>query len=351
MKVAWFSDTFEQNNGVATYLQETLPVLSKKINVTLYTGRVTKEYPFPTVSLNYVEDPLLPSYDVVVPPVKPVKCDVAHAHSQYSLGVFASQFKVPKVVTAHFVAGHFLEFFFKSAPVPKFLEDAVWAYEIWLLNSFDRVVCQTAAGKDMFRKLGLKRKVEVIANGINLDNYPSADGSRFRRKYGIAEPFALFIGRLDASKQPHWVVEVARRLPQMQFIISGAGTLEAELRKGAPPNVLFYGRLPRQDLLDCYNAAFALLMPSLVETEGLVAQEAMACGTPVLISDLDILKEVVGSGGIACSNSLDMYDKLKTLLDNPERQKELSAKAVEEVAKRDINISVRKLVSLYESLL
>jgi glycosyltransferase involved in cell wall biosynthesis len=351
MKVAWLSDTFEQNNGVATYLQETLPMLSKKVPVTLYTGRVTKEYPFPTVSLNYVEDPLLPSYDMIIPPVKPVKCDIAHAHSQYSLGVFASQFSVPKVITAHFVAGHFLEFFFKSSPVPKFLEDAVWSYEIWLLNRFDRVVCQTDAGKRMFRKLGLKRKVEVIANGMNLENYSSANAARFRRKYKIDRPFALFIGRLDASKQPFWILDVARRLKQMQFIVSGAGTLEAELKKKAPPNVIFYGRLPRQDLLDCYKAAFALLMPSLTETEGLVAQEAMACGTPVLISDLDILKEVVGKGGLACRDSGEMREKLSMLYGNSSLHAELSARAVEEVAKRDINISVQKLVRLYESLL
>lgn len=351
MKVAWLSDTFEQNNGVATYLQETLPLLSKKIPVTLYTGRVTKEYRFPVVSLPYFEDPLLPSYDVIIPPIKPVKCDVAHAHSQYSLGVFASQFKVPKVITAHFVAGHFLEFFFKSSPVPKFLEDAVWSYEIWLLNRFDRVVCQTAAGKQMFQKLGLKRKVEVIANGMNLQNYSGADAERFRKKYGISKPFALFIGRLDASKRPHWVIEVARKLKQMQFIVSGNGTLEAELKKSAPANVLFYGRLPRQDLLDCYKASFALLMPSLTETEGLVAQEAMACGTPVLTSDLDVLKEVVGKGGVACKESDEMHEKLSMLFANPSLHEELSASALEEVAKRDINISVQKLVSLYESLL
>ncbi len=351
MKVAWLSDTFEQNNGVATYLQETLPLLSKKTNVTLYTGRVTKEYPFPVVSLPFVEDPLLPSYDVIVPPVKPIKCDVAHAHSQYSLGVFASQFKVPKVVTAHFVAGHFLEFFFKSAPVPKFLEDAVWSYEIWLLNRFDRVVCQTEAGKKMFQKLGLRKKVEVVANGMNLQNYSGANAERFRKKYGVDKPFALFIGRLDASKQPQWVIDVARRLKQMQFIVSGNGTLEAELKKDAPSNVLFYGRLPRQDLLDCYKASFALLMPSLAETEGLVAQEAMACGTPVLISDLDVLKEVVGKGGMACKDAEDMHEKLSMLLANPSLHEEFAANALEEVAKRDINISVQKLVSLYESLL
>ncbi|HLC48515.1 MAG TPA: glycosyltransferase [Candidatus Norongarragalinales archaeon] len=350
MQIAWLSDTFEQNNGVATYLQETLPMLSKKADVTLFTGRVSKKYDFKTVSLGSLKDPFLPTYDVIIPPVKPIKCDIVHAHSQYSLGVFASKFKVPKVITAHFIPLHTLESMFGSSP-PKVLEDGIWKYEIWLLNQFDRVVTQTEAGKEMFVKRGLKRKVEVIANGINLENYKGANGERFRKKYSLSKPFALFIGRLDASKQPQWIIEIARQLKDMQFIISGNGTMEAQLKSMAPKNVIFYPRFTRQDLLDAYAACSTLMMPSLTETEGLVAQEAMACGAPVLISDLDILREVVGKGGFACKNSSEMGEKLSEISNNPKMQREMSERAMEEIKKRDINLSIEKLVKLYESLI
>lgn len=349
MQIAWLSDTFEQNNGVATYLQETLPMLVKKTDVTLYTGRVTKKYDFKTVSLSSLKDPFLPTYDVIIPPVKPIKCDVVHAHSQYSLGVFASKFKVPKVITAHFIPLHTLESMFGNNP-PKALEEGIWKYEIWLLNQFDRVITQTQAGREMFQKRGLKRKVEVIANGINLENYKGASGERFKRKFGIKKPFALFIGRLDASKQPQWIIEIARHMKDAQFVISGNGTMEAQLKSMAPKNVTFYPRFSRADLLDSYAACSALMMPSLTETEGLVAQEAMACGAPVLISDLDILREVVGKGGFACRNSTEMGRKLSEILGDPQMRREMGERAKEEIKKRDINLSVEKLVKLYESL-
>ncbi|MFH0971423.1 MAG: glycosyltransferase [Candidatus Micrarchaeota archaeon] len=349
MQIAWLSDTFEQNNGVATYLQETLPLLSRKTNVTLYAGRVTKKYDFPVVSLPYMKDPLMPQYDVISPPLKPIKCDVVHAHSQYSMGLFGTAFKVPKVITAHFIPLHFLEFMFGSSP-PKILEDGVWHYEIWLLNKFDRVVTQTEAGKEMFQKKGLRKKVEVIPNGINLENYRNADAARFREKYKMERPFALFVGRLDASKQPHWIINIAKELKGTQFVISGNGTLEAQLKSSAPKNVIFYPRFSRQDLLDAYAACGALMMPSLVETEGLVAQEAMACGAPVLISDLDILKEVVGKGGFACRNYAQMGEKLQEIISDKAKQEEMRIIAREEIKKRDINLSIEKLVKLYESL-
>ncbi len=349
MQVAWLSDTFEQNNGVATYLQETLPMLSKKISVTLYTGRVTRKYDFPTVSLNSVQDPLMPQYDVIIPPVKPIKCDLVHGHSQYSLGVFASKFKVPKVITAHFIPLHTLESIFGPTP-PKVLEDGIWKYEIWLLNQFDAVVTQTEAGKRMFQKRGLKRRVEIIANGINLENYKGANAGRFRKKYGLEKPFALFVGRLDSSKQPHWVIEIARGMKDVQFVISGNGTLEAQLKSMAPKNVTFFPRFPRQDLLDAYAACSTLMMPSLIETEGLVAQEAMACGAPVLISDLDILKEVVGKAGFACRSSAEMASKLEEIVGDIGKQSEMHTVAKEEIKKREIGLSIDKLVKLYESL-
>ncbi|MBU1197709.1 glycosyltransferase family 4 protein [Candidatus Micrarchaeota archaeon] len=349
MRVAWVSDTFEQNNGVAVYLHETLPLLAKKVSVQLLTGRVLRKYPYPVKSLTFFQDPLLPDYDIVLPPTRPLPVDLIHAHSQYSLGLYAANYPGKRVVTAHFVPYHFLEFFF-GAQQPQMLKDSVWQYEIWLLNHFDRVVCQTRAGANMFRKQGLRRKVEVIPNGINLDKYKHVSGERFKKKYKVKKPFALFIGRLDASKQPHWILETARKLKNIPFLISGSGTLESQLKRDAPGNVKFMGRLPREDLLDAYAASTALLMPSAIETEGLVAQEAMACGTPAFISPLDVLKEVVGKGGFVCKNSNDMAVKLEQYMDDRSLQNEMKVRALQEIKKRELSRSIDQLVKLYLSM-
>ncbi len=239
--------------------------------------------------------------------------------------------------------------FFGSSQ-PKLLTDAVWKYETWLLNRFDRVICQTRAGANMFKKRGLKSRVEIIANGINLEKYTHANGDRFRKKYGFKKPFALFIGRMDASKNPDWILAAAKRLPDVEFIMSGKGVLEEELKRRSPKNIKWLGKLPREDLLDCYAAAEALLMPSAIETEGLVAQEAMACGTPALISNLDVLAEVVGQGGSVCKSAHDMADQLEHLLDDKPRHALMRQDALKEIRKRDIKRSIAQLVDLYHSL-
>jgi glycosyltransferase involved in cell wall biosynthesis len=348
-KVGWFSDTFEQNNGIATYLQEILPVIKARdcFDVTLYTGRVSRDYSFPVESLKHLPFPLFPSYDVVLSPFKWFKCDVVHAHTPYLLGVKAAKLDVPKVVTAHFLPFHFIEWAFGTNP-PAAAEKIGWAFESWFLNQFDVVVCQTRVGRKYFHKMGLKKPVQVIPNGMNLAKYKGGSAKRFYEHYGFKD-FALFVGRVDASKHPEWIVEAARQLPKQLFVISGTGTMVDKLER--LPNIKFLGRLSRSDLIDCYNAAIVALMPSKVETEGLVAQEAMACGTPVIISDNEVLREVVGDAGLVCRNADELAKHVVAIAGDAKLKKELSERALAKVAERDINKSVSALFDLYEELL
>jgi len=348
-RIGWFSDTFEQNNGIATYLQEILPVIKARdcFDVTLYTGRVSRDYAFPVESLRHLPFPLFPSYDLVLSPFKWFKCDVIHAHTPYLLGIKAAKLEMPKVVTAHFLPFHFFEWAFGSNQ-PAIIENAGWAFESWFLNQFDVVVCQTKVGRKYFHKMGLKKPVQVIPNGMNLSRYKGGSAKRFYEHYGFKD-FALFVGRVDASKHPEWIVEAARRLPKQLFVISGTGTMVDKLEH--LPNIKFLGRLSRSDLIDCYTAATVALMPSKVETEGLVAQEAMACGTPVIISDNEILNEVVGKAGLVCRNAEELAAHVETIAGDSKLRKELGARALAKVGERDVTKSVDALFDLYEELL
>ncbi|MFH1779868.1 MAG: glycosyltransferase [Candidatus Micrarchaeota archaeon] len=348
-RIYWFSDTLEQNNGIATYLQEMMPLISsqKNCSVDLYCGRVTRDYSFPVHSLPYLSFPLFPSYDIVLPLLKKFDCDIVHAHTPYVLGWKAVKLEVPKVVTAHFLPFHFLEWAFGSKP-PKMLEKLGWAYEDWFLNQFDLVICQTKVGRQYFHAKGLKKPVKVIPNGMNLSKFKQASAKRFYEHYGMKD-FALFVGRVDASKRPEWIVDAAKRLPDKLFVIAGAGKMLEQLEK--PKNVKFLGRMSRSDLLDCFKAASVVMMPSIVETEGLVVQEAMACGTPVVISDNEVLAEVVGKAGLVCRNSLELSQHVQSVMEDPALRKDLSEKCLEKVAERDINKSIEALLDLYQELL
>lgn len=346
MEISWVSNTFEQFNGIAFYLKRICPLLAKRAKLRLYTGRVRGSYPFEVKSLPHLPNPIFPEYDFVLPFLK-FRGDVLHVHTPYGLGIITFPSPILKVATTHTLPHHIVEFMFKKE-IPQSLLTIGWKYLTWFFNHFDRVVCQTHATEKMFRKHGLTAKTEVIPNGINVEEFRGGNPDRFRKKYGIKGPFAMFLGRFDYTKRPDWVTEVAKDLNQYKFLLVGSGPLDEDLPR--TPNTIFLRHLSTEDKIDAYTAASMLIMPSRVETEGIVAQEALACGTPVVIAENDVLHEVIGDAGFRCSGLGEMKEKARALFENGKLLSEMRAKAVAQVKKRDINKSVNLLIDLYEKL-
>jgi glycosyltransferase involved in cell wall biosynthesis len=118
-------------------------------------------------------------------------------------------------------------------------------------------------------------------------------GPAFRSALGITqdERVLLFAGKLIALKRPLDVIEAAARVRQQGFkarvMIAGSGPLEQDLvaaarAKGVPLTML--GFCNQTAMPPAYAAADLLVLPSAHETWGLVANEALACGTPILLS-------------------------------------------------------------------
>ncbi len=348
MKVAWTSDTFEQNNGIAVYLHSMMPHVSKRADVTLYTGQVHAQYPFKVVSVPHFSYPVIPAYDIMMPLNLKIDADVIHNHTPFSMGLYAALSNKKKVVTAHFLPYHFLEWAFGSKQ-PGPIVDAFWAYESWLLNKFDKVVCMTHEGKKLFQSKGVKRPIEVVPNGMDLAQYKTADPALFAKTYGAKKPYALFIGRADASKRPQWFIEAAKKLPKRNFVFVGFGGMLPQLER--PKNVLFVEKkLSRPELMSAFAGAAMAVMPSEVETEGLVAQEGMAVGTPALISDNPILKEVVGKAGFSCKNPEEIAQRAEQIFSDAGLRAELKARCKQEIEKRRIEHSADKLAKIYDTL-
>lgn len=350
MRVTWVSDTFEQFNGVTTYIKSIVPLLQKHMDIEVLTGRVSGEYSFPVRSLPNIPVPFQRDYDVVLPTFRKVDADILHVHTAYSLGLYSSFLNLKKVTTTHLHPYHLLEGIFGHKQ-PEFFQNLAWWYVLSFFNRFDVVICQTNATKEMYRKKGLKARAEVVPNGMDIsksiENFkPTVN---FKKKYGIKGEFAFYLGRIDASKRISWVIDVAEKMPEREFVIVGKGTFEKRIPK--KNNIHFYKFLEHEDKMAAFNESSMLLMPSLIETEGIVAQEAMLFKKPVLISNNDVLGEVVGSGGIRCNTVEDLLEKTEYLFENPLIRKEIGEKALEEVKKRDINKSVDKLIKIYESLM
>jgi D-inositol-3-phosphate glycosyltransferase len=160
-------------------------------------------------------------------------------------------------------------------------------------------------------------KICTIPPGIDLDRFHPVDASRARRELNLPDgPLVLFVGRIDPIKDLPTLLRAFARLrnvlrpteaPKLLIIggsveeSDGRAELGADLRPvqrraeqlGIAGDVIFRGAQP-QDLLPLYYAAATVCaVPSLYESFGLVAVEAMACGLPVVASRVGGMKFTV----------------------------------------------------------
>lgn len=150
-------------------------------------------------------------------------------------------------------------------------------------------------------------KIDVAAPGVGADfrPLPRADVDDFRRRAGLPERFLLFVGTLEPRKNLPVLLHAYARLPApdraaVPLVLGGGkGWMYDEIFRtietlNLGDTVHLPGYLPAGDLPLWYNAADALVYPSVFEGFGLPVVEALACGTPALVSDVSSLPEAVG---------------------------------------------------------
>ena len=151
-----------------------------------------------------------------------------------------------------------------------------------------------------------RRPHRVIHEGISMDEFhpAAADAASFRTKYALGDaPFVFHVGAFTPEKRTELLIEAMHRLPNApELVLCGEGPLRDALtaRAGAVGvRARFLERMPRTDLRGAYCAASVFAHACPVETFGLSALEAMACGAPVVGVRSGGLLEVVGDDGSA----------------------------------------------------
>jgi len=121
------------------------------------------------------------------------------------------------------------------------------------------------------------------------------DGIVAQRGLGYSNPDVVaYVARLTQVKRPDRMVDVARALPQVTFVVAGDGPLRASLEalaqaRGVVDRVHFLGNVHNQDITPYYFAADLYVLPSIARSEAfaIVQLEAMASGLPVINTALD----------------------------------------------------------------
>jgi len=144
-------------------------------------------------------------------------------------------------------------------------------------------------------------------------------------------PYFLFVGRLEVIKGLQTLIELWKRVPNLDLLIAGTGNYEKQLRIQASPNphIKFLGGLPQRELGALYFHSLACVVPSITyETFGIIIIEAFARKTPVIVRDLGALPEVIqdSGGGFVYRTDEELLDAIQRIATSPMLRQELGEK-------------------------
>jgi glycosyltransferase involved in cell wall biosynthesis len=163
------------------------------------------------------------------------------------------------------------------------------------------VMANSRALKDALVALGAPAaKVRVLRNGVDLAMFRPLNRSEARAHFDVSSPTLLSVGNLVELKGHDLVIGALPALPQYSLLIVGDGPQRNRLQQlaatlGVTGRVKFLGRIAHDQLAAVYSAADALVLASSHEGWPNVLLEAMACGTPVIASNIGGNPEVVAA--------------------------------------------------------
>lgn len=217
-----------------------------------------------------------------------------------------------------------------------------------------------ATARELADRLGLgDDDVRVVHHAASAAFRPLAAGEARRRvaeRFGVDAPYVLAVGTLEPRKNlgrlaAAWAglpEELRRRHPLLVAGAEGWMLADGDL----PRSVRRLGFVEQDDLVALYGAAAVFAYPSLAEGFGLPVVEAMACGAPVVTSDVSSLPEVAG----AAARLVDPLDvdalgaALRELLERPDERERLRELGLRRAAEFSWEATARRTIELYRDV-
>jgi glycosyltransferase involved in cell wall biosynthesis len=249
--------------------------------------------------------------------------DVIDAHFVYPDGIAAvilgQWLNVPVVVTGR---GSDIALHMRHA-VPRWLTKK-------LLPSASALVTVCDALKQDLLKLGIRKpETLVLRNGVDLELFRPVDRERVRLELNLKGNVIVSVGRLAELKGHDLTIRAIKEMPDTALVLVGSGpeeqklkSLVAELSLG--DRVHFVGNQPQEKLAYYYSMADVMVLASSREGWANVLLESMACGTPVVATDVGGTREVIGDSDagllVRVRTSSAIASRVQQLLSNLPRR-------------------------------
>jgi glycosyltransferase involved in cell wall biosynthesis len=243
----------------------------------------------------------------------------------------------------------------------------------WYLSQFTRwsahrarhvIAISESTRQDVINFLGMPSdRVEVVYCGADplFHSLPPEQIQAFRKQHNLPDKFVLFLGTLEPRKNLDRLLRAYAGWWQMDpdapyLVIAGAqgwyydAVLSLVHSLGVAERVIFLGYVPREDLPLLYNSADMFVYPSLFEGFGLPVLEAMACGVPVITSNVSSLPEVAGEAAVLIdpTDTDELRESLLSLWRDSDQRRNLAARGKKQASHFTWERAAEQTVSIYE---
>ncbi len=370
-----YTAAIRQGAGIGTYVRNLCTAMLQQDTQTRYTlltsGRPTAEHPFPEAENVVGRSVLIPDRYLNIlwyrwrTPLLPATLftgpiDIYHG-PDFTLPPLSK--KVRKIVTIHDLA--FLEHPEYAVPslaayLNKVVPEAVAAADVVATVSHE-------VGRTLVKHFQTpQEKLTVIPNGV---------GAHFRRitdpillgatqhKFNLKTPLVLAVGTLEPRKnhigliKAFYKAQQKKNGPAMLAIAGGQGWMYEETKQlvselKLDKKVRFLGRVTDLELVTLYSMADIFAFPSFFEGFGVPPIEAMACGAPVITSNISALPEVAEDAALLVDPyDIDaLADALTRLTEDTSLREELRQKGYLRAKQYTWAISARKMLTVYQKL-
>src|SRR5437762_4156752 len=370
-KRAWFTDTLDDVNGVATTIRKMTAAgaaAGKELIVVVSRGELNID-DIPMRNFKPIGEFELPEYELQKLSFPPILRMLDYIQRERFSEIIISTpgpvgltgLVAAKMLNLQTSGIYHTDFpqYIRILTEDSFLESITWRYMHWFYGQLDTVFINSEEYRQSWIKRGLDpAKLKILPRGLDTELFhPERHDPVFFQRFGSRDGQVrlLYVGRISREKDLDFLAAAYRRLRDeglpLQLFVVGHGPYSDEFAKSLP-EASFTGYLTGKELATAYASADIFVFPSTTDTFGNAIIEAQASGVPVVVSDSGGPKELVQhneNGLITKSHDLDDFtNAVRALVVDPAWRKDMGNRARRNVLERTWPSAVRKFWSMTE---
>lgn len=295
--------------------------------------------------------------------------DIVHIQDPTSICTqvlkYCNSHHIPVVATNHFSFEYVLSYLPWLKPLHPMLANILESHLIKFYNKCNFLTFPSETIMEQFNCKKIHTKSVAISNGVNLDQFfPSFNVDEIRLKYHLPlNPIIIHVGRLDQDKSADIIIKGFSKVnPKTgaHLLMIGDGNDLKKLKKLAEKlkvghSTTFTGFVGHGELPQLYQLSTAFTTASTIETQGIVALEAMASGLPLVVPKAGALPELVEEGVngylFKADDAESMGIKLNKIIEDLSRAKKMGEKSLEMVESHEVKKCYDRFENIYKDLL